>query len=71
MQSIFTSLNIKLFAVSIVFLTVGFVLLGQGPVTNPLSMSVAPVLLVIVYLVLIPIAILARSKNTAKEQLKK
>ena len=46
----FSSLNYKLLGLSVLLLILGYVLLGQGPVTNPLSLNVAPVILVGVYL---------------------
>jgi uncharacterized membrane protein len=63
--------NIKLFLVSIIGLIIGYILLGQGPVDNPLSLSVAPVILVLVYCVLIPYAIIARDKKEATPSDKK
>jgi uncharacterized membrane protein len=63
----FDSINYKLFGVSILLLIVGYVLLGQGPVTNHLSWSVAPVVLVIVYCFLIPMAIIVRGKSEKKK----
>jgi hypothetical protein len=62
-SSIFTSKNIILFGVCIGLLVVGFILLGQGPVENPLSKSVAPIILVAVYCALLPYAIMARTKE--------
>ena len=64
MNPVFTTKNYVLFGVSIVLLFVGYHLLGQGPADNPLSKSVAPVLLVFVYCALIPYAIMARSKSS-------
>jgi len=69
--SIFTSKNIKLFIVCIALLAVGYVLLGQGPVDNPLSKSVAPIVLVAVYCVLLPFAIMARTKEPPKDEQQK
>jgi hypothetical protein len=63
----FSALNYKLFAVSFALLILGYILLGQGPVTNPLSLSVAPVILVAVYLVLLPIAIIVKGKDEKKK----
>jgi hypothetical protein len=63
----FSALNYKLFAISFALLILGYILLGQGPVTNPLSLSVAPVILVAVYLVLLPIAIIAKGKDEKKK----
>ena len=59
----FTAKNYKLFGVSVALLVVGYILLGQGPIDNPLSKSVAPVVLVFTYLVMFPWAILAREKE--------
>ena len=67
-----TSLNYKLLAVCIVILAIGYILLGQGPADNVLSQSVAPFVIVITYLVLLPYAIIAKGKNTENSlQLKK
>ena len=38
----FGSFNYKLLGVSFVLLVVGYICLGQGPVNNPLSLSIAP-----------------------------
>jgi hypothetical protein len=72
-NSLFTAKNWKMFGLSLILLIVGYVLLGQGPVDNPLSKSVAPIILVAVYCIVIPYAILARdkSKETPKDQQKK
>lgn len=64
--SIFTSKNIVLFGVCLGLLVVGFILLGQGPAENPLSKSVAPIVLVAVYCVLLPVAIMVRTKELPK-----
>jgi hypothetical protein len=66
--TIFSSKNLKLFGLSIALLVVGYVLLGQGPVENPLSKTVAPIILVVVYCVLIPYAIMAKSKGPSDEK---
>ena len=38
-------------------LIVGYILMGQGPWDNPLSLSIAPIILLIAYLVIIPLSI--------------
>jgi hypothetical protein len=63
----FDSLNLKLFGLSVLLLAVGYILLGQGPVTSIFSWSLAPVVLVGVYCVLIPIAIVAKGKSEKKK----
>jgi hypothetical protein len=52
---------------SVLLLIVGYVLLGQGPVTSPLSLNLAPIVLVGVYLFLIPIAIIVKGKEEKKK----
>jgi hypothetical protein len=63
----FDSLNRKLLGLSLILLVVGYILLGQGPITSVFSWSLAPVVLVAVYCGLIPIAILAREKSDKKK----
>jgi hypothetical protein len=66
-KTLFSTKNILLFLICTGLLIVGYWLLGQGPVNNPLSKSVAPVVLVVVYCVCIPYAILAKEKGAPKE----
>ncbi len=63
----FDSLNLKLVGLSIFLLVVGYVFLGQGPINNVFSLSLAPLILVGVYCFLIPIAILAKGKPEKKK----
>jgi len=61
-----TTKNFIYIGAGIAVLLLGFVLLSMGIYTtwdNPLSVSVAPVVLVIGYCVVIPWAIMARPKN--------
>ena len=48
--------NLILFFTGLAVITVGFLLLSIGPWDNPLSRSVAPIVLLIGYLVIFPIA---------------
>jgi hypothetical protein len=65
--TLFSSRNLTLFGISLALLAVGYVLLGQGPVENPLSKTVAPIILVAVYCVLIPYAIMAKGREPPKD----
>ena len=65
---LFTSLNMYILCVAFGVLGVGYWAMGQGPITNPLSMSVAPFLLVLAYCGIIPAAILVRSRNKSDNQ---
>jgi len=50
--------NILLIALGTLMLVIGFVFLGQGPVDGAVSMTLAPIVLVVAYLVVIPLGIL-------------
>jgi hypothetical protein len=62
-----TKKNIWLLVLSAGLLVVGYILLGQGPINNHLSWSVAPVILVLVYCFLLPFSIVARDKQDGKD----
>ena len=59
----FTRRNYLLFLVGLVVIVVGYYTLSRPPADNPLSLTVAPILLVLGYCVIIPIAILLRGKR--------
>ncbi|MCK9182157.1 MAG: hypothetical protein M0P13_04660 [Fibrobacteraceae bacterium] len=58
--------NILLVAFGALLLVVGFFCLAQGPAENPISLTVAPIILVFAYLVVIPIGILWGGKSQKK-----
>jgi hypothetical protein len=68
MQNLFAGKHIRLFVISIIVLVTGYILLAQGPVDNPLSLSWAPLLLICGYCVLFPIAIILRDNEKSKEK---
>ncbi|GAB1347921.1 hypothetical protein MASR1M107_01320 [Ignavibacteriales bacterium] len=64
----FDTVNYLLLASGIVALIIGFVLLSQKPWDNPASLVTAPLVLVAAYVVILPVAILFRTKSKpAKE----
>ena len=58
--------NILLVALGALLIVIGFVCLAQGPADNPVSLTVAPIILVIAYLVVIPLGILWGGKSQKK-----
>lgn len=62
-QIAFTKSNYRLFGASIVVLLIGYLALSQGPVDGFLSLTLAPIILVLGYCVLIPIAIMYSDRN--------
>lgn len=67
----FTAKNLRLLGLSVALLVVGFVLLGRGPIDNPVSETVAPLVLVFVYCILLPMTIMAREKNDDNDDTEK
>lgn len=59
--------NIILIAVGVLLLVIGFLCLATGPADNPISLSVAPIILVIAYMVVIPLGILFTGKEQDKQ----
>jgi len=60
---LFSKLNYQLFAAAIVVLCFGYWALAQPPVDGFLTLTLAPILLVIGYCVLIPLAIMITGKK--------
>ena len=59
--------NLVIFSIGILSLIVGNILLSMGPATNVWSLSVAPVVLLIAFLILLPLSIMYRSKVSKKD----
>ena len=66
MNNLFTGKQILLFVAGCIVLIIGYILLAQGPVDNPLSLSWAPFLLIGGYCVLIPVAIILKDNKQKK-----
>jgi uncharacterized RDD family membrane protein YckC len=63
----FSKNNYLLFGIALAILAVGYWALAQPPVDGFLTLTVAPILLVISYCVLIPVAIIWSHKSKPKE----
>ncbi len=64
MTSLFSKKNILLFIGGLVLLVVGFLLLGRKPADNPVALNIAPFVLLLGYLVVIPASLwLGRDKE--------
>lgn len=61
-----TKKNVILVTLGVILLLVGFFCLGIGPADNPISLTVAPLVLVFAYLVVIPLGILLKGKKQDK-----
>ena len=57
--------NIQIFILGLITIAVAFILMAQPPVDGFLSRTLAPIILVVAYLIIIPAAILTREKKEA------
>jgi len=61
-KNYWTKNNYFILIAGLMILFFGFFLLNQGPWDNPLSLTVAPIVLLIAYLVVFPLAIYYKKK---------
>lgn len=59
-----TKTNWIVFGAGFVILALGFILMSFSPFDNPISLSVSPVVILLAYLVIFPLAILFKPKET-------
>jgi len=59
----YSGLNYVLFGLGILFILFGYYALAQPPADNFMSLTVAPILLVVGYCVIIPVAIMYLKKS--------
>lgn len=64
-----TKKNLLLVALGVILLIIGFVCLATGPAENPISLTVAPLILCLAYLVVIPLGILWKGKKEDKNDI--
>ncbi len=58
--------NLLLIGIGVLLLIIGFICLGTGPADNPVSLTVAPLILTLAYVVIIPLGILFNGKKQDK-----
>ena len=59
----FTKTNYLLFIAGLIVIFLGYVLMGTGELNSTQSLTVSPIVLLLGYLVIIPIAILFKKKD--------
>ncbi len=62
-----TKKNLLLIALGVILLVIGFICLATGPADNPISLTAAPLILCLAYLVIIPFGILWKGKKEDKK----
>jgi len=64
----FTRRNYQIFGIGLLVLTIGFIFLSIGPWNSFYSRTLAPVILVIGYIVVIPLSILYQKKSRSSSK---
>ena len=59
--------NYVFFLIGLLIIIIGYVFMAQGPADSFWSLTLAPILLVISYCIIIPISIIYKKKSTQKE----
>ncbi len=62
-QNYWTKNNYLLLGVGILVLIIGYFLMSQGPWDNPLSLTIAPLVLLIAYVIIFPLSIMYKKKS--------
>lgn len=60
----FTSLNYQIFCAGLLLIILGYIALAQPPANSFMSLTVAPILLILGYCVVIPFAIMYQKKES-------
>ncbi len=64
---VFSRENFIIFLIGILVIILGYIFLAQGPADSFWSLTLAPILLVISYCIIIPISILYRKRSPKQE----
>ena len=62
----FSTINFALYGLGVLTLIVGYIFLGKGPAQSSSSLTIAPIILIIGYCIIIPLAILLKGRNKAQ-----
>jgi hypothetical protein len=65
-QTTMNKKNIAILGLALILLLAGYWFLSQGPANNPLSLTLAPLILVFAYMIVIPVAIMLPSNKRSK-----
>ncbi len=55
--------NYWLFGLAVLLLIIGYIFMSIGPVDGVMTLTIAPIILVIAYCIVVPIAIFAKPKS--------
>lgn len=63
-----TKQNINIFLLGIIVIIIGYILLAVGDIYDTISMFISPIFLAVGYIIILPLSILYRFKDSEKEK---
>ena len=63
----FSTINYALFGIGIALIIFGYIVMASGEVNSVQSLTIAPIILFVGYIIFIPAALIYRDKNLEKE----
>ena len=64
----FSTVNYALFGIGLALIILGYIVMANGEVNSEQSLTVAPIILFIGYIIFIPAALIYRDKNLENEE---
>ena len=64
----FSTVNYALFGIGLALIILGYIVMANGEVNSAQSLTVAPIILFIGYIIFIPAALIYRDKNLENEE---
>jgi len=64
----FSTVNYALFGIGLALIIVGYIVMASGEVNSDQSLTVAPIILFVGYIIFIPAALIYRDKNLENEE---
>ena len=64
----FSTVNYALFGIGLALIILGYIVMANGEVNSDQSLTVAPIILFIGYIIFIPAALIYRDKNLENEE---
>jgi len=64
----FSTINYALFGIGLALIILGYIVMASGEVNSDQSLTVAPIILFVGYIIFIPAALIYRDKNLENEE---
>ena len=64
----FSTVNYTLFGIGLILIIIGYIVMANGEVNSDQSLTIAPIILFVGYIIFIPAALIYRDKNLEKKE---